>query len=189
MAFTQHLRGGTSYEAGCHTCGWVSNPVNMRYAKQLAARHEDEHMLQDIVNMHVAKHELDHITVKITGQYQRTAGRAIYGERTIMIKDAILDFPDQLDDTLRHEVAHFLAYDKYGESGHGTTWKLCCAITGAKPVQFIELTAANEAALYRYRYECGSGCAIQAHKRRNALLRPGTVCTRHHLPLKEINLR
>lgn len=37
---------------------------------------------------------------------------------------------EEIDDTIRHEIAHALAGEK---AGHGPVWKEACKVTGAKP--------------------------------------------------------
>lgn len=40
---------------------------------------------------------------------------------------------ENVEDTIRHEIAHALADKMYGHIGHGNPWKQACAITGARP--------------------------------------------------------
>lgn len=38
-------------------------------------------------------------------------------------------------DTIRHEYAHYMDHELYGNMGHGITWKKCCMEIGALPVR------------------------------------------------------
>jgi len=38
-----------------------------------------------------------------------------------------------VEDTIRHEIAHGIAYIKHRETGHGPAWVEACKITGARP--------------------------------------------------------
>jgi len=37
-------------------------------------------------------------------------------------------------DTIRHEIAHAMAWDRFQSMGHGVRWKQCAKILGANPV-------------------------------------------------------
>lgn len=39
-----------------------------------------------------------------------------------------------IEETIRHEIAHALAFISDGETGHGRAWKRACQLTGAAPV-------------------------------------------------------
>ena len=41
--------------------------------------------------------------------------------------------PLAVEDVIRHEVAHFIAYDTYGESQHGQHWQQVAKQVGARP--------------------------------------------------------
>lgn len=46
------------------------------------------------------------------------------------------DFPyEEAVDTIRHEYAHYMDYELYGNHGHGATWKKCCNVVGAYPIR------------------------------------------------------
>ena len=62
----------------------------------------------------------------------------------------IMKHPEQVEETLRHEIAHSLDYIKFKKIGHGPTWKMCCVITGASP----ERTCASAQPLWRVKGEC-----------------------------------
>lgn len=49
------------------------------------------------------------------------------------------DWPEECAlDVIRHEYAHYMDWQLYGGSGHGTTWKQCCVMIGAAPVRLYQ---------------------------------------------------
>lgn len=46
------------------------------------------------------------------------------------------DWPEESAlDVIRHEYAHYMDWELYGNSGHGRTWKACCVKVGAMPLR------------------------------------------------------
>lgn len=58
--------------------------------------------------------------------------------------------PNQIIDTIKHEVAHLLDYVAFGGWGHGITWKACCRLTGANPKRCY---SANNIIKPEYKYK------------------------------------
>lgn len=135
---------------------------------------------QAIVNVLCERFELEPITVKLEGRMGKALGRAIYQIRVIQI-NPLADTPETVEDTLKHEVAHFLSYDKFGYSGHGEIWKQCAITVGARPSAYQPFQRDNlKANAYRYIYACPSGCRAFANR-----IRPiyeTRNCAKHHLP-------
>ena len=45
-------------------------------------------------------------------------------------------WPDEAAlDVIRHEYAHYMDHKRYGNLGHGHTWKICCGIVGARSIR------------------------------------------------------
>lgn len=63
------------------------------------------------------------------------------------------DNPNQIIDTIKHEVAHLLDYFAFGNWGHGKTWKHCCIITGANPERCYSTKSINKPE-YKYKMIC-----------------------------------
>jgi predicted SprT family Zn-dependent metalloprotease len=61
----------------------------------------------------------------------------------------------EVEDTVRHEIAHAVDFERRGRSGHDRTWKALARACGAKPERMFEgdLNHAEEAP---YRAECPS---------------------------------
>jgi predicted SprT family Zn-dependent metalloprotease len=53
----------------------------------------------------------------------------------ILLNAAYVEASDResVEDTIRHEIAHALAYRNCGHTGHGKPWQEACTITGARP--------------------------------------------------------
>jgi len=65
---------------------------------------------------------------------QTTAGRAWWPDRLIELNPKLRDLaPDELWRTLKHELAHLVAYERCGRrqiSAHGPEWEMACAELG-----------------------------------------------------------
>lgn len=75
--------------------------------------------------------------------YRTTAGMADFRDNAILLGHRVLDTPDKLAATLRHEYAHLLAFDRYGlrGRGHGPAWIQAMRDLGQAPEVY-------------HRYEC-----------------------------------
>lgn len=66
----------------------------------------------------------------------RVFGRCIYAPKEIILNpDYVRQAPKELvENTVLHEIAHALAYERTGESqGHNAYWKAVCVEIGARP--------------------------------------------------------
>lgn len=55
------------------------------------------------------------------------------------------DGADEIEDTIRHEIAHALDYERHGSmDGHGTRWRAIAVEVGAKPERTMRATAADD---------------------------------------------
>jgi hypothetical protein len=93
-----------------------------------------------------------------------------------------------VEDTIRHEVAHALAWEHDRETGHGAAWAKWCEVTGAEPRRCYDEA---EVVLPAPRYRCtvlareatwarGSGAGLQTGTTRISLEK-GAVFGRHRL--------
>ncbi len=68
---------------------------------------------------------------------KRSLGTCSYGCREIRLSKWYVELNDMKDvkDTILHEIAHALAYERYGSKGvgHGRLWKSICRKIGAIP--------------------------------------------------------
>ena len=83
----------------------------------------------------------------------RRAGACFFRERLISLSCAFVELNDEdvVRDTIRHEVAHALAWKHDRATGHGAAWKKWCEVTGAKPGRCYEN---EEVILPAARYQC-----------------------------------
>lgn len=120
--------------------------------------------LQEIADILCDRISLQRVTVRVSGQMARLRGQCVYDANLVRINAKIASCAD-VDDTLRHEVAHMYSWRILGHKGHGAAWKHACSITGATPSAKFHLITEDEHALhYRYKYVCGQGCVTWAHR-------------------------
>jgi len=67
--------------------------------------------------------------------YRVTAGMAYYREGLIGLSKIVLREPDAVRETLGHEYAHLLAFDRHGSrgAGHGSAWRIAMQDLGLEP--------------------------------------------------------
>ncbi len=74
------------------------------------------------------------VTVSWNGRMQTTAGRAWWPDRSIELNPKLKDCePEELWRTLKHELAHLVAYERSGRrriDPHGKEWLAACADLG-----------------------------------------------------------
>ncbi len=137
----------------------------------------------------LAGHGLDDWTFTFDRALRRV-GACFYRERRISLSRAFVAKNDDtvVIDTLRHEVAHALAWVHDGATGHGTAWRRWCAVTGAQARRCYE---PSEVAMPPARYRCtvlasevtwtsGSGILRRTGVARTPL-REGEIFERHRL--------
>lgn len=72
---------------------------------------------------------------------KRVCGKCIFRayppkKKVVLYRTYLKHNPDdQIINTIKHEIAHALAYEKYGRAGggHGAAWREMCAVVGIKP--------------------------------------------------------
>ena len=74
------------------------------------------------------------VSVVWNSRMQTTAGRAIWPDRYIELNPKLRDCdPDEVWRTLKHELAHLVAYERHGRrriDPHGIEWQTACADLG-----------------------------------------------------------
>jgi len=77
------------------------------------------------------------------------------GHHVIRIAPTIMTSEHDWQDTVRHELAHALAYEKWGSSqGHNSNWKWVCREIGAKPTRCASKMHTERP----YKFACPNGC-------------------------------
>jgi SprT protein len=73
------------------------------------------------------------LRVEWNSRLKTAAGRADYRQKLISLNPRLLAHPEEIDRTLRHELAHFLAQFRAGRrriSPHGAAWQQACVDLG-----------------------------------------------------------
>lgn len=100
-----------------------------------------------------------------------TAGRARWPDRTIELNPRLRAItPDQQWHTLRHELAHLIAYERAGRraiQAHGPEWRQACAELGiANESPYHELPFPTRRQKRRFAYTCPHCATIIQRVRR-----------------------
>lgn len=105
-----------------------------------------------------AKRIANALRVEWSRRLKSTAGRANYRTRVITLNPRLHDFGEaEIDRTLRHELAHFLAQFRAGRrrvAAHGREWRLACGdlgIPGESRCHTLPLPVSRRAARFFYR--------------------------------------
>jgi predicted SprT family Zn-dependent metalloprotease len=73
---------------------------------------------------------------------KRAVGLCSYTSKTIHVSQHYIQLtpPEEITDTILHEIAHALSYTRYGSKGrgHGFLWKQVCREIGADPTRVTE---------------------------------------------------
>lgn len=97
------------------------------------------------------------IRVEWNPRLKTAAGRADYCQKLICLNPRLAEHPEEIDRTLRHELAHILAQFRVGRrriSPHGAEWQQACrdlAIAGEKPCHTLPFPARRYAPRLIYR--------------------------------------
>jgi SprT protein len=98
------------------------------------------------------------IRIEWNPRLKTTAGRADYRLKLISLNPQLAEFPDEIDRTLRHELAHILAQFREKSrrriSPHGAEWQQACrdlAIAGEKRCHTLPFPAKRCAPRFIYR--------------------------------------
>lgn len=135
-------------------------------------------ILQECADMLCDRIGLRRVTVEVSGKMRRLRGLCMYKPNLVRI--SIHQSLDEMDDTLRHEIAHMYAWRRFGCTNHSDAWKHACSITGARPEATYHITTDEERMQrYRYVYKCGAGCDVWAYRKKPRYERKNIVCYRH----------
>jgi len=104
-----------------------------------------------------AKRITTELRVEWNSRLQTAAGRADYRQKLISLNPRLVEHPDEIDRTLRHELAHFLAQFRAGRrriSPHGPEWQQACCdlgIAGEKRCHTLPFPAKRHTRRFIYR--------------------------------------
>jgi predicted SprT family Zn-dependent metalloprotease len=97
------------------------------------------------------------LRVEWNSRLKTAAGRAVYREKVISLNPRLIAHPEEIDRTLRHELAHILAKFRAGRrriSPHGSEWQQACValgIAGEKRYHTLPFPAKRYAPRFIYR--------------------------------------
>jgi len=158
------------------TCPSIKTPQTMedRVREEIESCYtEAPDTIQEII-------QLDQIHVSINGSFKRVHGKCKYNQNKngeyrkheyhIQIaKNCILNNANWRD-TVRHEFAHAIAYEKHGTSQkHNENWKQICRMINAEPTR----CASQKHTEPSYQYACPNECWTSGkHKRSKKIQKP-----------------
>jgi predicted SprT family Zn-dependent metalloprotease len=104
-----------------------------------------------------AKRIATELRVEWNSRLTTAAGRADYRQKLISLNPRLVEHPEEIDRTLRHELAHFLAQFRAGRrriSPHGSEWQQACrdlGIAGEKRCHALPFPAKRHTPRFIYR--------------------------------------
>lgn len=100
-------------------------------------------------------------------RYSVTAGMAHYQRGAISLSVVVLKDPDQVRETLLHEYAHLLAFDRHGRkgAGHGRHWKQAMRELGLEPKVHHQYEVVRNQSRQTVVYRCKK-CGEQFERKR-----------------------
>jgi predicted SprT family Zn-dependent metalloprotease len=104
-----------------------------------------------------AKRIATELQVEWNSRLKTAAGRADYRQKSISLNPRLVEHPEEIDRTLRHELAHFLAQFRAGRrriSPHGSEWQQACrelGIAGEKRCHTLPFAAKRHTPRFIYR--------------------------------------
>jgi SprT protein len=104
-----------------------------------------------------AKRLAINLRVVWNSRLQTAAGRADYRQKLISLNPRLVEHPEEIDRTLRHELAHFLARFRAGRRRilpHGPEWQQACrdlGIAGEKRCHTLPFPAKRHTPRFIYR--------------------------------------
>lgn len=100
-------------------------------------------------------HLTEHITIHWNPRLRTAAGRALLQTNTVEINPKISQYGvEEVWTTVRHELAHLMAWQRSRESGHGSAWKKACAdlgIPGESTTHDLPLPRRTQRKNWRYK--------------------------------------
>jgi len=104
-----------------------------------------------------AKRIASELRVEWNSRLQTAAGRVDYRQKLISLNPRLIEHPEEIERTLRHELAHFLAQFRAGRqriSPHGPEWEQACrdlGIAGEKRCHTLPFPAKRHTRRFIYR--------------------------------------
>jgi len=116
-----------------------------------------EETARDLLRTNGADRIANELRLEWNSRLKTAAGRADYREKLILLNPRLLEYPTEIDRTLRHELAHILAQFRAGRRRippHGAEWQQACVdlgIADEKRCHNLPFPARTYAARFVYR--------------------------------------
>jgi SprT protein len=129
-----------------------------RFAERSDCRHADlEAKAREFLRSLGAAQIAGELRVEWNSRLKTAAGRADYRQKLISLNPRLSEYPNEIDRTLRHELAHILAQFRAGRRRippHGVEWQQACVdlgIADEKRCHNLPFPARSYAARFVYR--------------------------------------
>jgi SprT protein len=132
--------------------------------------HAMEETARDLLRS-LACHDLaNRVQVRWNPRMRSTAGTAYPGKALITLNPRLIEFgAEEIDRTLRHELAHLLAHHRVGRrriAPHGAEWQQACRDLGLiDEKRCHDLPLPRRKVARRFVYRCPN-CAVELHRAR-----------------------
>ena len=135
--------------------GWREDESrSMRRTRDFALEFQARQLLHQLGAEELARK----IRVEWNPRMRSAAGRADFREKLISLNPLLINHSDEIDRTLRHELAHLLAQWRAGRrriAPHGAEWRqACCNLDIADEARCHNLPFASKKYSPRYVYRC-----------------------------------
>jgi SprT protein len=117
-----------------------------------------EELARDVLRANGADRIATQLRVEWSSRLKTAAGHADYRGKLISLNLRLFDYPDEIDGTLRHELAHILAQFRAGRRRvlpHGVEWQqACCDLGIGDEKRCHDLPFLVSRRARRYLYKC-----------------------------------
>lgn len=142
--------------------------------------------VMDLLNSELDRYpELAKWRGQINYRAKKFFGQARVYEKVIVLCSWAIDHCtlDRVIDTIQHEIAHALEWERYRTAGHGWRWKMICRETGADPSPTHHISDEVRASLAKeskYTGTCPNcGRTADFHRKLKRAKACGPCCKKH----------
>jgi predicted SprT family Zn-dependent metalloprotease len=124
---------------------WIICILWYQQQQRIMTVSEKKQFLQNLYPQILEEHSLPPIPLKFSARLKRALGQFKYYKNgaalSITISSNYMELApiELLEDTLRHEIAHFMDFMDRGYSDHSQRWKRCAIKVGANPNRVKDL--------------------------------------------------
>jgi SprT protein len=151
LEFAFHTVAASPWDPTCHS-------GSERFAQRSGCRNGDlESKARELLHSLGARRIAPELRVEWNSRLKTAAGRADYRKKLISLNPQLIEHANEIDRTLRHELAHILAQFRAGRRRippHGIEWQQACVdlgIADEKRCHSLPFPARTYAARFVYR--------------------------------------